>query len=151
MKCGYITCKKEIEGRKRRFCSIYCQRKDYYIRNKDIIRERVRKWEAKNLDKKRVHSKKSLTKFRKEKRERFNELMRNQYYKHKGKWISRAKTREIIKAKRKPSGIIKECRECKSEENLSLKFEVYPTKADAIRKAIKKGKIYYLCKECRFK
>jgi len=116
-----------------------------------MIKKRVRKWEKDNPDKKRVNSKKSFEKFRTEKRERFNELMRNQYYKHKDKWNSRTKTREIIKAKRKPSGIIKECRECKSKENLSLKFEVYPTKADVIRKAIKKGKIYYLCKECRFK
>jgi len=151
MKCEWINCNVELEGRKRRFCSISCQRKDYYTRNKDMIKKRVRKWEAKNPERKARNSKKALEKFRKEKREQFNGLMRNQYRKHKGKWDSRAKTREIINAKRNPKKIKKECRECKSKKNISLKFEVYPPTKIGIKRAITQGKIYYLCKECRFK
>ncbi len=67
MKCEWINCNVELEGRKRRFCSISCQRKDYYTRNKDMIKKRVRKWEKDNPDKKRVNSKKSFEKFRTEK------------------------------------------------------------------------------------
>ena len=34
--------------------------------------------------------------------------------------------------------------------NCDISPEVNPMKADEIKKAIKQGKIYYLCKECRY-
>jgi len=146
-----IICNKELlKGNQTKYCCTKCNQKSYYLRHKEKIKANVRKWELENPKRRAKNAKKSCDKFRTEKRERFNALIMKSYYKHKDKWNSRKITWNLIKLK-KPSGIIKECRECKSKENLSLKFEVYPTKADAIRKAIKKGKIYYLCKECRFK
>ncbi len=49
----------------------------YYLKNKEKIKQRVKKWTEKNPGKKAMTSKNGLEKFRKEKKERFNELCRN--------------------------------------------------------------------------
>lgn len=42
---------------------------------------------------------------------------------------------------------IKKCRICGSKENLEIHHDVYPTKDTEIIKAVKEGKIYFLCKD----
>jgi len=148
--CKNPNCNKELKKKQRKYCSNKCQRKDMYQRKKQIYIDNAKKWKENNPEKSREQFLKANKKFRTEKRERFNKLMRNNYHKNKPKWISRTYTYQIINKLKKPTEIKKECKKCKSSEDLSLKFEVYPTKAKDIRQAIKDNKIYYLCKRCRY-
>lgn len=147
MKCK--NCGKELSGRKRKYCDIQCQAKLKYKENKEVYLARTKKWNEKNSERRKVLAKKACDKFRIEKREHFNELIMKSYHKNKNKWNSRSVIYDVLKCKRKPSGIIKACKNCESTEKLGLKYEFYPTKAAEVREAIKAGKIYYLCKECR--
>ena len=143
-------CNKEFEkkGRKR-YCSTKCLDKSYYLRNKQRIKENTRKWEKDNPERRREICLKANIKFRTEKRERFNNLVLKSYYKNKSKWRTRHKTYIVLKGIRKPVTIDKECKICKTKENIKLKFEVYPDTAKEIRKAIQDKKIFYICSKCR--
>ncbi len=61
----------------------------YYLKNKETYIERAREWDKKYPRKAKERSKKSFTKFRTEKREQFNQLIMNNYYNHKEKWVER--------------------------------------------------------------
>ena len=147
-KCKY--CNKELKKFKHKYCSDNCQRKDRYQNNKQTYIDNARKWEKKNPEKYKESVLKANKKFRTEHRDRFNELMRKNYHKNKPKWNSRVWTYQMINRYKKPIKIDKVCKKCKRTDNLRLKFEVYPNKADDIRQAIKENKIYYLCKRCRY-
>jgi len=149
--CKNQNCNNELKKFKKKYCSRNCQDKDYYLNHKEKYKDNAEKWVKKNPEKAKEMKKKSNLKFRTEKRKQFNKLMLKQYHKHKPKWDSRRKTYNIINELKNKPDIKKECKKCKSLNNLSLKFEVYPIKAKEIRQAIKEGKIYYLCKGCRFK
>jgi len=149
MICKNPNCNNELKKGRRKYCSDKCQDKDYYKNNKEKYIERNKEWEKKNPEKyKEIHLK-SNKKFRTEKRERFNKLMMKGYYRNKDKWNSRNHTYNILRQKRKKTTMIKQCKKCNATEDLRLKYEVYPTKADEIREAIKKGLIYYLCGRCK--
>ena len=150
MKCKNPNCNKELKKKRRKYCSDKCQRKDMYKKNKQKYIDNARKWEKNNPGKYKESVLKANKKFRETKRERFNELMRNNYHKNKPKWNSRVWTYQMINRYKKPIKIDKVCKKCKRTDFLSLKFEVYPSKADDIRQAIKELKIYYLCKRCRY-
>ena len=122
---------------------MYQTKKQTYIDNS-------KKWNKENPEKNKEQCLKANRKFRTENKERFNELMRKNYHKNKPKWISRQWAYQIINDLKKKTDIKKECKKCKKKDNLSLKFEVYPTNAKDIRQAIKDQKIYYLCKGCRY-
>lgn len=70
------------------------------------------------------------------------------------KTISRTMTRRTVDG---TYGInkfpIKEnfCQSCKTIKNLQLHHEIYPRYVEDIRRAIKKKRIYYLCKSCHKK
>lgn len=145
--CKY--CNKLLSGKQRKFCSKKCNDKQDYRDNADKYIERARVWMINNPKKYRESNDKAVYKFRTKKRKRFNELMMNEYRRNKSKWNSRNRTKIVLKQKRIKTEIEKSCKKCNSKENLSLKFEVYPTKVKEIREAIKDKKIYYICKECR--
>lgn len=147
MKCKY--CKKQLKSRQKKYCSPNCQYKDRYKHNRDYYLEQARKWDQNNKEKSREIHLKSNRKFREEKKKRFNQLMLNNYYKNKDKWISRNWTYQILNRLKKRPQIDNFCKKCKSKNDLRLKFEIYPTKAKKIRKAIQDKQIYYLCKDCR--
>ncbi len=149
MKCK--TCAKNLPKGRRIFCSTKCERRDYYLRNKEKIKKSSREWAINNPERHRELSLKAHRKFREEHRERFNELILRSYRKNKHKWNSRKQLYQLIYRNKKKMEIEKKCKRCGSEEDLRFKFEAYPVKVDDIRKAIKEEKIYYLCSECRKK
>lgn len=126
-----------------------CCDKNNYRKNKDRYIENARRWDKLNPEKSKESHKKSLEKFRKNKPERFNELMRNGYHRNKDKWNSRTHTNAILNSVgyKEINPLKKQCA-CGSIENLEVHHEIYPTKADDIRKAITDGKIYYKCRKC---
>jgi len=127
-----------------------CVDKNNYNKNKEKYKENARRWDRLNPEKAKQKRKEALEKFRREKPERFNELMRNQYHKHKDKWKSRNNTYNILNGRggfRKFNPLKKECA-CGSTENLEIHHEVYPTLVKDIKKAILDGKIYYKCRDC---
>lgn len=147
-----LICGKEFEKKGRKiYCSRKCNDKAYYLKNKETYKKNTKRWIKNNPERAKEINFKANLKFRTEKRERYNKLVLKSYYKNKGKWRTRDKTYKVLKGIRKPVQIEKECKECGSKENIKLKFEVYPTKAEEIRKAIKDKKIYYICNGCRWK
>lgn len=124
----------------------------HYEKHKGKKIESIRNWEKKNIDKKKEYNKNALVKFRKEKRERFNELMRIGYQRNKDKFKSRGATVSVLKGingyKKREIDLAKECKICKTKKDLEIHHEIYPFKLKGILKAIKDGKIYYLCREC---
>ena len=146
-------CGKEVEAKssRRLYCSDTCQEHNYYLNHKEKIKEYVREWEKNNKEKTYITHKKSLEKFRTNKRERFNELMRKVYHRNKDKWRARNNTKQLLNQVRNPVEISKVCKLCGSKDNLSRKFEIYPRKFDEIRAAIKNKQIYYICRDCRKK
>jgi len=152
MECKNPNCRKKLKKGRRKYCSNNCQSKDMYLRKKAYYKKQSKEWKKLNPEEYKKQMLKANKKFRTEKRERYNELMRNQYHRDKPKWKSRQWTYQIINdSKVKKTDIDNFCKKCKSKNNLSLKFEVYPNTAEDIRKAIADRKIYYLCKNCRFK
>ena len=124
-----------------------CVDRSNYLRHKDVYIENSRRWERLNPERRKVIRKKSLDKFRKNKPERFNELMMNGYRKNKPKWRCRNRTNTILKSVRYNNPLDKRC-SCGSTESLTLNFELYPETTDGIKKAIRDGKILYKCKTC---
>jgi len=61
----------------------------YYLQHKKEYIKRAREWESKHPRKAVERNKKSLFKFRTEKREQFNQLIMKNYYTHKKKWLER--------------------------------------------------------------
>ena len=150
MICKSKGCKKETMVRSK-FCSLKCRDKNYYQTHTKEYKKSARAWESNNRERAREIARKANTKFRTEKRDRFNQLMRESYYRNKDKWNSRKITRLVILQPQKPVKIKKLCKTCHSKNDLSLKFETYPIKAADIRKAIKEQRIYYMCRKCRRK
>lgn len=147
-----IVCGEKLTGFARKYCSIKCHRKNDYKINKDRYVERARNWEKRNPEKSKKIRKKAMLKFRTEKRERFNELMRKSFRKNRNKFYSRYQTNKMLKKCKSNKIFPREvCKNCKSKENLEIHHEVYPRKWKEIRKAILRKKIYYLCSSCHKK
>jgi hypothetical protein len=145
------TCNKELEGKRKKYCSKKCQDRATYKKNTVQIKAQVRKWEKENPERTKELHKKALVKFRATKHDRFNELMRKQYHNHKDKWRSRNNVRKSLERVRVPILIDRFCKTCGTTENISMKYEVYPIKIKDIRAAILAKQIYYVCRTCRNK
>ncbi len=149
--CLFPDCSNELMKGKRKYCSDKCGDKDRYRKNKKVFIERTRKWQIDNPEKTKKNGDKSMLKFRTEKRERFNYLMRRNYYRNKLKWKSRRITNFILNGEhsyKKYNPLIKKCKKCLSILNLEIHHEIYPIKKKEIIIAIDEGKIYYLCRKC---
>lgn len=125
------------------FCSLKCKNHYYYLNNKDRIKIKVREWEDKNPERKKAISKKAFDKFMSTKRERYNELMRNYYKRNRNKWDSRTYTYYLYVNNKLV--LEKKCKICSSNQNLEIHHEFYPVKFNDIKRAVKDGKIYFLC------
>ena len=135
----------------RKYCNSRCWQVNYYKNHKEKIDKYRKKWVIENPEKTKASNKKGMDKFRKEKPERFNELMMQGYYRNKEKRHSRSNTLKVMEGRnglKKYNPLVKECRICKSKNNIEIHHEIYPTKTEEIKKAIDKGKIYYLCRDC---
>ena len=141
-------CSKELPKGRRKFCSVKCQNKNYYNKNKEKLIEYNIEYQEKNPEKVKVWHKKAMDTYLNKDREHFNKLMRNQHFKHKDRWDARNRTNKMQTNKKNPLIIDKHCKICSSPNNLRLKFEIYPDVRE-IREAVKQGKIYYVCRECR--
>ena len=122
MKCK--ICVKEFKKLKRQiYCSDKCNDRAYYLRNKKKILKRVRQYQLENPEKQREWCKKSLKKFREEKRDRFNQLMRRVYQRNKTKHYIRTHTNkyrgEILKY------FDNKCQQCNSTQNLQIHHKEY--------------------------
>lgn len=148
--CQNIDCNEILPKNRRKNCSQKCADRIYYLKNKEKIMEKVKEWEKNNPKKTKKKRKKSMDKFRREKPERFNELMRKQYHKHKDKWQSRNSTRKILNGTgtfKQYNPLKKQCK-CGSINNLKICYDIYPTYVKDIKKALDDGKIYYKCSKC---
>lgn len=130
--------------------------KKYYNNNKSILRQKIKEYQSNNPDKVKIWSKRAIDKFRKNKPERFNELMRKCYKNNKSKYHSRRVTSILLNKKgyfgwQDKYKMNRVCRNCNSVYDLQIHHEIYPTKIRELIKAINEGKIYYLCKTCHNK
>lgn len=132
-----------------------------------INAEYHRNWRKKNPEKVKKYNERDRKKYQKEKnkeefiikrrikfnkwkeknKQRYKELRKNYYNKNKSKVWSREITRRVLKFKNKPISIKYKCKKCGSIKNLQIHHEIYPFNRKEIREAIKKGKIYFLCKK----
>ena len=80
-----------IKINKQRYCTLKCRQRHDYLKNKNKYLAKARKWDAKNPEKSKACSKKSGEKFRKNKPERWNELMMDCYWRDKKKHYSSVK------------------------------------------------------------
>lgn len=148
-----LFCKDKIEqnsnkvGPKRKYCSDKCKNKFQYKKNKNKYIENANNWAKNNPERRKEINKKGFNKFYANKKERFNELMSNNYKKNKDKYISRAVTFRIIFKRKKPYPIVYKCKKCNKKLELEIHHEEYPTRVKKIEKAISYGKIYFLCKK----
>ena len=138
-----IVCEKKLVGQQKKFCCNICACRWRYKEKSEEYIEKAREWDKRNPKKSFEMHKKAFTKFRKEKKERFNELMKNNYQRNKTKYFSRDCTSYFIG--RGDFYLKRECKVCKKKKDLQIHHEIYPTKKVEIKKAIEEGKIYYLC------
>ncbi len=113
-----IICNGLLLGRQRKFCSRKCTDRNKYIKNKDKIAKQQKEYKKKNPELVRAINKKGFQKFYKNKRERFNELMRQNYRRNKDKQLARSIShyyrKEIL------SKFNNKCKTCGSNENLEI-------------------------------
>ncbi len=144
-----LICNLELKGKQRKFCSRKCIDKDYYNNNKDKVDKTNKKYRLENPDRIKKINKKSFKKFYTEKRERFNELMRLQYHKHKQKNNSRkiaAYYRDEIFGEHNYK-----CDDCNSNKNLEIHHIDYSwEKKDGQKNnlLLNKSKVKLLCRDC---
>ncbi len=139
-----------IKINKQRYCTLKCRGRHDYLKNKNKYLAKARRWDAKNPEKCKECRKESRDKFIKTKPERWNELMMDCYRRDKGKAHSRGNTRRILKSVKYKNPLRKKCA-CGSTKKLTLKFNIYPKSTEGTKEALENGKIYYNCKECRYK
>ncbi len=98
VKCGrkkyYYDNREKILKKQKKYRKLHPEKQKesdhrYYLKNKETYIKRTRKWEEANPARKKKIKKKSLLKFRTEKREQFNQLIMKNYYNHKEKWLER--------------------------------------------------------------
>ena len=152
--CGNeFKLKKDIKGKlitKKIFCSRSCRDK-FRWKNSPTLREKVklykRIWIRKNKKKVYIQSKRAGKKFIKNNRERFNELMRQNYQRNKRKHDSRTRIGLILNRGeyKKSNPLIKKCKVCGIKNKLHVHSENYPLLKKDVDKDIKDGKIYYVC------
>ena len=136
--CENPDCKKEFEPKNKRqkYCNSRCSDHVFYLKNKEVYINNARRWEKENPEKRKIIMKKSFTKFRTEKRERFNELMRKSQHKN----LKHCNTRKFTLRKIKiPNRQI--CQNC----NIKPAIERHHYDYD------KPLEILFVCKDCNEK
>lgn len=133
-----LTCAKEFKkiGRQK-YCSIKCQKKDYYLTHKRKIINRVRNWENNNPEKRKIDQKKMYEKFK-----------AKGYYRkyYKDKWHNDYKYRikqqiRILHGQIRKRLIKQNCEFCGTTENLQLHHIDYEN-------TVNTSKVQTLCKNC---
>jgi len=129
-------------------CHKYCAEKNYAEKKEDYLR-RAREWRDKKIKENPVKFKseayKRFSGWKKRNKKHFNALMMKDYRRHKNKWNSRKITGRLLRFH--PELLKKFCKKCKTKINLEIHHEIYPTRIMKIIEAIKKEKIYYLCRK----
>jgi len=127
----------------------------YYQTHKKEILKRAREYNSRNLDRFREIHKIRAREWRENNYKKWRKNIKDYYEKNKNKYISRIATSCYVYGKKrgdytfkKIDGPKNECKECKTNKNLQIHHEIYPTRKKEIIQAIKDGYIYYLCKDC---
>lgn len=124
---------------------------EYYYKHKDAWIKRVREYEKRNPEKVKKWDKKTFDKWYATKRGK--DYIKNYnlkyYYAHKQNHLSCVLTYKVINGLNSYQKVTpkKECKICKCRNDLQIHHEVYPLHKEEVIKAIKKGKIYFLCKK----
>ena len=157
MKCKNPKCDKEFEVPKfglRLYCSQKCRDGHYYQIHSERYKQNAKNWVEKNPDKAKKMHKKAIKKFIKEKPDRFKELMKDNYQQNKIKHHARTLAWNIVNGKnhsKKYEIPDKFCKLCGKKDDLIIHLDKFPTNTKEAKLAIDNGKIYYLCKECKYK
>jgi len=131
-----IVCDKKLDGSRRKFCNARCNR-TY--------------WQENNENKFKASQKKAMNKFRTEKREYFNELMRKSYKRNRNKNLERKVThylrKEIIKI------IGNKCKCGKKYKQIHHKKYLGISLVSEMRAILKEycKNLEPLCKDCHWK
>jgi len=145
MKVICPICKNEFNQNRiiQKYCSKKCTDKNWRMHHSKELIEASRKWDANHPERVKERNKKALDKFRTEKRDRFNELMRNVYQRNKEKYRVRCRHNKFLKdhpdLKEK---LFSKCEICGSTDQVELHHldynEVILTSAN----------VKALCKKC---
>jgi len=123
---------------------------NYYLCHKEAWKINGRKWcKSKNGI---IYRKKYFKKWydKPKNKLRMKNLMKKYYEAHKQQFISRVRTKDMIKGRgyKKITPPIYQCKNCLINKDLQLHHKIYPTKKQDIINAIKNKQIYYVCKPC---
>lgn len=100
----------------------------------------------------RYHAREQIKKgysWQKKNPEKYKEWRRRYYQRTKEKRICNTQTYQMLIFY--PNLLVKVCKNCGSEKNLEIHHEEYDRTREGIRRLIKEGKIYFLCRECHKK
>ena len=148
-KCENPECENQTNNR---FCCSKCGDRNSYLNNKEKYKLNARKWEQQNPIQAKKLKAKAFQKYMEKNKEKHRITMLKAYHKNKLKWDSRTVVYRFVKGMpryKKISLLSDNCKRCNSSTNLRIHCETYPTKKEEVKKAIAKGEIYYLCKNCR--
>jgi hypothetical protein len=148
-----LNCNKEFlpdkDAPNRLYCSQKCKSRKNYLDKKEekIIYSKNYSKKFKERDKEKRNL--NQIKWRNKNKDKFNKLMKAYRKKNKEKNNSRDVTWDVLKCYRKGKivEIDKKCKKCDTAENIQIHHEIYPKNREETRKAIKEGKIYYLCRK----
>ena len=113
-----IRCNSKLIGKQTKFCCKKCCDIYHHSKNKKYYRAKAKEWNINNPERSYQNHKKALAKFRHEKRDRFNELMRNHYKRNKQKYSVRANTN--LYRDKFINALHSRCQNCGSKQNLEL-------------------------------
>ena len=142
-----VCCNKQFELKPNvkymKYCSIKCRNRYYYLQHREKRIQQAKEWQKLNPEKTRKSMKKARDKFRKEKPERFNELMRMNYQRNKAKYMLRNRHNAFLThhpdLKQK---LLSKCEICGSLENIELHH------LDYINCSLDKANVKVLCRKC---
>lgn len=151
-----LFCRKEFVPRnanQKCCCKLCCKRKNRKENYKSYT-ESDRRWQEKNRDKMRASARRSYSKNKEKINGRKSKRLKEDRV-FADKAMSRSETRRVIQLNEKRKlqiiDIPFKCKSCGEVERLELHHEIYPRGVEAIRKAIREGKIYYSCRKCHGK
>jgi len=114
-----------------KYCSKFCEGRLYREENSINEKKRIKEWQDKNKDK-------------------LNVIQRRYYKNNRQKQDCRTFTKKLLN--REPYLLSTDCKMCgKKDKDNEIHHDIYPEKTDNIRIAIKRGQIYYLCRNCHTK
>lgn len=130
-------CNKPLKNKNKSYCNDCKNSESFREYKRQQIRDCLKNWYKKPGNKERIYA--HLKRYRRENRCEVNQ-----------KNNSRKRTIELYHLD-KLILKYKKCRDCGSDVYVQFHHEIYPSKRSEIIKAVKEGKIYFLCRKCHGK